>query len=67
VMPIYKEGQKVDPGNFRPVSLSIENVMGQIILSAITQHLQDSQGIRPRQHVLVLGKRVLPGQSHLFL
>ncbi|KFP53283.1 hypothetical protein N323_11690, partial [Cathartes aura] len=59
VMPIYKEGrkedlgnyrkkgQKEDPGNYRPVSLTsmLGKVMEQIILSALTQHVQDNQVI----------------------
>ncbi|KAK4825821.1 hypothetical protein QYF61_002944 [Mycteria americana] len=48
VTPIYKKGQKEDQGNYRPVSLT--SVMEQIILSAIMQHVQDNQVIRPSQH-----------------
>ncbi|KFO86329.1 hypothetical protein N320_13102, partial [Buceros rhinoceros silvestris] len=42
---IYKKGQKEDPGNYRPVSLTAvpEKVVEQIILSVITWHVQDSQ------------------------
>ncbi|NXG02903.1 RTXE polymerase, partial [Sakesphorus luctuosus] len=49
---IHKKGCKADPGNYRPVSLTSVpgRVMEQIVLSAITQHLQDRQGIRPSQH-----------------
>jgi len=45
VMPIYKKCWKVDPGNHRPPSLTsvLGKVMEQIILSAITQHIQDTQ------------------------
>ncbi|KFQ34065.1 hypothetical protein N332_01536, partial [Mesitornis unicolor] len=43
VMPIYKKDQKEDPGNYRPVSLTSVSgkVIKQIILSAITRHMQD--------------------------
>ncbi|KAJ7410831.1 hypothetical protein BTVI_52138 [Pitangus sulphuratus] len=52
VMLIHKKGCKEDPGNYRPVSLTSVPGKGmeQIIISAITQHLQDGKGIRPSQH-----------------
>ncbi|KFO10397.1 hypothetical protein N312_13118, partial [Balearica regulorum gibbericeps] len=47
VTPIYKKGQKEDVGNYRPVRLALVpgRVMKQIILSAITRHVQDNQVI----------------------
>ncbi|GAB0179776.1 mitochondrial enolase superfamily member 1 [Grus japonensis] len=47
VMPIHKKGWKEDLGNYRPVhlhlALMLGKVMKQIILSAITWHIQDNQ------------------------
>ncbi|GAB0199653.1 lysine-specific histone demethylase 1A [Grus japonensis] len=60
VMPIHKKGQKEDLGNYRPVSLTwvLAKAMEQIVLSAITQHVQDNQVIRPSQ------QRFMKGRSH---
>ncbi|GAB0182055.1 hypothetical protein GRJ2_000670800 [Grus japonensis] len=58
---IYKKGQKENPGNYRPVSLTLVlgKVMEQIILSAITWHIQDNQVIRPSQHGFMKGRSSL--------
>ncbi|KFQ23857.1 LINE-1 reverse transcriptase, partial [Mesitornis unicolor] len=47
VTPIYKKGRKEDPGNYRAVSLTSVpgKVTEQIILNAITRHMQDNQAI----------------------
>lgn len=52
VIPIHKKGQKEDLGNHRPdskmsLTLMPNKVMEQIILCAITQHIQDTQGPTP--------------------
>lgn len=48
VTPIYKNGLKEDPGNYRPVSLTsvLGKVMECIILSAIMWQVQDNKEIR---------------------
>ncbi|KAJ7406230.1 hypothetical protein BTVI_66085 [Pitangus sulphuratus] len=60
-MPIHNKGWKEDPGNYRPVSLTLVTgkVMEQIILSVITWHVQDNQEIRPRQHGFRKGRSCL--------
>ncbi|GAB0175572.1 mitochondrial enolase superfamily member 1 [Grus japonensis] len=61
VTPINKKGQNEDPGNYRPESLAsmLERVMEQIILNAITWHVQDNQVIRPSQHGFMKGRSCL--------
>ncbi|KAK4806943.1 hypothetical protein QYF61_027310 [Mycteria americana] len=61
VTPIFKKGRKEDPGNYRPVSLTSVpgKLMEQIILSAITQHVEDNQGIKPSRHGFRKGRSCL--------
>ncbi|KAK4823485.1 LOW QUALITY PROTEIN: hypothetical protein QYF61_002549 [Mycteria americana] len=61
VTPIYKKGQKEDPGNYRPVSLTSVpgKLMEQIIFSAITGHVENNQGIKPSQHGFRKGRSCL--------
>jgi len=59
--PIYKKGWKEDPGNYRPVSLTSVpgKIMERFILSVLTGHVKDNQGIRPSQHRFVKGRSCL--------
>ncbi|KAK4825925.1 hypothetical protein QYF61_003420 [Mycteria americana] len=61
VTPIFKKGRKEDPGNYRPVSLTLVpgKLMEQIILSAITRHVENNQGIKPSQHGFRKGRSCL--------
>ncbi|PKU45756.1 rna-directed dna polymerase from mobile element jockey-like [Limosa lapponica baueri] len=61
MMPIYKKGQKENPENYRPVSLTLVlgKVIEQNILNAIMQHVQNSQVIRPSQHRFINGRPCL--------
>ena len=67
-MPIYKKGSKKDLGNYKSASLTLvlRKVKKQVILSAITQHVQDNQEIRPSQHRCMKG-RFLLDQPYLLL
>jgi len=61
VMLIYKKGWKENPGNHSPVSLTsvLSKVMEQIVLSVLTGHMKDNQGIRPSQYEFMKGRSCL--------
>ncbi|KAJ7415516.1 hypothetical protein BTVI_37897 [Pitangus sulphuratus] len=58
---IHKASCKEDLGNYRPFSLTSVpgKITEQIILSSITWHLQDGQGIRPSQQRFRRGRSCL--------
>ncbi|TRZ25772.1 hypothetical protein HGM15179_001358 [Zosterops borbonicus] len=61
VTPIHKKSGKEEPSNYRPVSLTSVpgKITEQFILSVITKHLQDGQGLRPSQHRFRRGRSCL--------
>jgi len=54
-------GRKEDSGNYRPVSLTSVpgKIMARFILSALTGHAKDNQGIRPSQRGFMKGRSCL--------
>ncbi|KAK4823090.1 hypothetical protein QYF61_025828 [Mycteria americana] len=56
VTPIFKKGRKEDSGNYRAIP---GKLMEQIILSAVTWHVEDNQGIKPSQHGFRKGRSCL--------
>ena len=54
VTPVFKNGKKEDPGNYRPGSFTSVpgKVMEQLILETISRHVNDKKIVRCSQHKL---------------
>jgi len=52
VTPVFKNGNKEDPGNYRPVSLTsiLRKMMEQLILEVISKQVEEKKVIRSTQH-----------------
>ena len=61
VTPVFKKGRKEDPGNYRPVSLTSVpgKVLEQLVLDAISKHLEEKKVMRGSQHGFTKGKLCL--------
>jgi len=68
ITPIYKKGQKEDPGNYRPVSLTSlpGKIMERFILRALIGHVKSNQGVRPSQQGLMKGRSCLTSLISLY-
>jgi len=65
VTPIYKKGQKEDPGNYTLTSV-LGRIMERFILRVLTKHVQNNQRIRPGQHGFMKGRSFLTNLISFF-
>ena len=58
VMPVFKKGDRYDPGNYRPISLTCNpcKCMEKIIAVELTEFLLDNDIIKPTQHGFLPGR-----------
>ena len=58
ITPIHKGGSKMNPANYRPISLTshIMKVFERVIKMHLIRHLQDNNLVRPNQHGFVTGR-----------
>eukprot|EP00075_Anas_platyrhynchos_P003977 XP_012948559.2 uncharacterized protein LOC106014904 [Anas platyrhynchos] len=61
VVPVFKKGKKEDPGNYRPVHLTLvpSKIMEEIILGVTEKHLKDNTVIGQSQHGFTRGRLCL--------
>ena len=68
VVPLYKKGNRSDPSNYRPVSLTciICKVMEKIVKEDIIDHLKRNNIIRDSQHGFIRGRSCLTNLLDFF-
>lgn len=52
IKPVFKNGDKEDPGNFRPISIlpNVDKIMSKIVNDQLMSHLEANNIITPRQY-----------------
>jgi len=65
VIPLFKKGSKLDPGNYRPVSLTCISckIMESIIRDHIAAQLNNSAGLSASQHGFTKGRSCATSSS----
>src|SRR6218665_292070 len=61
IVPLFKNGNRSDPGNYRPVSLTsvVCKVMKRIVKDNVVEHLNEYNIIKGSQHGFTRGRSCL--------
>ena len=61
VIPIHKKGDRTDPGNYRPVSLTSQvcKILESIVKEHILEHLASNNILSDKQHGFRVGRSCL--------
>jgi hypothetical protein len=67
IIPIFKKGDKANPANYRPISLTsqIGKFLERLILPQIQRHLESQNIIKDNQHGFRRGKSCTTNLLHL--
>lgn len=68
VSPIYKKGNKTDPANYRPISLTsvVCKVMETLIKDKMVEHLESNRVLSEKQHGFTRGRSCLTNLLEAF-